>query len=440
MRNFYVSWTYCLILSSCCVAWAQNRLTVSSQPKNWSIATAALKAQLARLASTRASIAPSATAPSALLFVAVSPCRVLDTRVGQGFTGAFGPPALTGGQPRTIVVPQSSCGVPTAAAYSLNFAVVPPAGGKVAYLSAWATGQPMPGTAVLNDSQGGVANEPAIVAASANGSISVQSTDNTDLVIDLNGYFVAQPSTLQFMGAWSSGGSYAAGAVVTQTDLTGVISSYVALRANQGVDPLQDVLASGGHWTIFAQGGPPGPAGPQGAPGSPGPVGPPGIQGLQGPAGASGLLSVYGDGSDGALTISAPTDWTVNPPGGTLQFSIFTIAPGGTLTIPSGLVIRVMGDVSINGSVTIAPISSGAGCAGPAYIGNAGPLPALSSIAARTLVREPAAGGGEVSLLSLPPEASSSDQEVRFPHRDRLALQRFMVWKQLQRRRPLEAL
>ncbi|HUA82572.1 MAG TPA: hypothetical protein VMB85_01840 [Bryobacteraceae bacterium] len=431
MGKFYVGWTHCLILSCCCVAWAQNRSDVSSKPKNWSIASEPLKAQLARLAGVRASTSPSGTA-APLLFVAVGPCRVLDTRTGQGFTGAFGPPALTGGQPRTIIIPQSSCGVPAAAAYSLNFAVVPPPGGTVGYLTAWATGQPMPGTAVLNDSQGGVTNEPAIVPASANGSITVQSTDNTDLVIDLNGYFVAQSATLQFMGAWSSSGSYASGDVVTETDLTGVISSYVALRASQGVDPLRDVLSSGGHWTIFAQGGPPGAPGAQGIvgpQGAPGPVGPQGPQGPQGPAGASGLLAVYGDGSDGALAISAPTDWTVNPPSGTLQFSSLTINGGGTLTVPSGLVIRVTGPVTISGSIVVAATSSiifvgefgvGASCRVPPLTALGTGVSGLNPLAAHTLLKtsdvsygesQRAAGGG-LTILSAGPIVINSGGSV----------------------------
>src|SRR5262249_34399562 len=33
-------------------------------------------------------------------FVAMTPCRLVDTRAGQGFTGAFGPPSLGGGRDR----------------------------------------------------------------------------------------------------------------------------------------------------------------------------------------------------------------------------------------------------------------------------------------------------------------------------------------------------
>ena len=56
-------------------------------------------------------------ATSGLVFIAMTPCRVMDTR-GQGGsdkTGAFGPPSLLAGQARVVPVPSSNCGVPAAA-------------------------------------------------------------------------------------------------------------------------------------------------------------------------------------------------------------------------------------------------------------------------------------------------------------------------------------
>src|SRR6476619_5801797 len=45
---------------------------------------------------------PAYSAP--LVFVAMLPCRVVDTRRGDGFTGAFGPPSLVGGVSRTFPI------------------------------------------------------------------------------------------------------------------------------------------------------------------------------------------------------------------------------------------------------------------------------------------------------------------------------------------------
>ena len=65
----------------------------------------------------------------ALAFIAMTPCRVVDTRASQGFSGPFGAPALVGGSSRTFPVQSSTtCSIPTTAqAYSLNITVVPPA-------------------------------------------------------------------------------------------------------------------------------------------------------------------------------------------------------------------------------------------------------------------------------------------------------------------------
>src|SRR5215831_21249485 len=78
-----------------------------------------------------------------LAYVAITPCRLLDTRAASGMTGAFGPPSLAadssqrGEVARKIPVPSSACGVPAAAAYSLNFALIAPQGASVGWLSAW---------------------------------------------------------------------------------------------------------------------------------------------------------------------------------------------------------------------------------------------------------------------------------------------------------------
>src|SRR5262245_23466267 len=58
-----------------------------------------------------------ATTPAnALVFVAMTPCRVVDTRTGSGFTGFFGPPSLGGGLIRTFPIQSSpTCSIPSIA-------------------------------------------------------------------------------------------------------------------------------------------------------------------------------------------------------------------------------------------------------------------------------------------------------------------------------------
>jgi hypothetical protein len=133
--------------------------------------------------------AASQAASTVLTFVATTPCRIMDTRASQGFTGVFGPPALTAYVWRTIPIPsQTKCNIPSAPAYSLNFTVVP--SGPVSFLSAWPDNQGYQSTSVLNDPQGTVLANAAIVAGGADGGILVVAGNNTDLLVDINGYFV----------------------------------------------------------------------------------------------------------------------------------------------------------------------------------------------------------------------------------------------------------
>jgi hypothetical protein len=126
-----------------------------------------------------------ATDPSALAFYPVTPCRVVDTRLAAG---PLGGPDLLAGQARSFPIQSSSCGLPsTAQAWSLNFAVVPP--GPLGYLTAWPTGQSRPVVATLNAMTGAITANAGIVPAGTSGSIDVYSTNDTKLVIDINGYF-----------------------------------------------------------------------------------------------------------------------------------------------------------------------------------------------------------------------------------------------------------
>jgi hypothetical protein len=123
--------------------------------------------------------------PSALAFYPITPCRIADTR---NATAPLGGPSLAAGTTRTFPVQQSACGVPASAqAYALNFAAVPK--GSLGFLTAWPTGQPQPAVASLNDPTGAVAANAVVVPAGNSGSVDVFTTDNTDLVIDMNGYF-----------------------------------------------------------------------------------------------------------------------------------------------------------------------------------------------------------------------------------------------------------
>jgi hypothetical protein len=129
--------------------------------------------------------ASAASAPSGLVFYPVTPCRVLDTRLTNG---PLGGPILAAGATRTVPVLSSPCGVPaTAAAYSLNETIVPT--GPLGYLTTWPAGTSQPLISTLNGPTGTVVANAAIVPAGTSGSINVFVTDQTHLIIDVNGYF-----------------------------------------------------------------------------------------------------------------------------------------------------------------------------------------------------------------------------------------------------------
>ncbi len=121
-----------------------------------------------------------------LQFVPVTPCRIADTRNANG---TFGGPFLAGQTPRDFPIPSSACGIPsTAQAYSLNVTVVPKIG--LGYLTVWPTGQTQPTASTTNSLDGRTKANAAIVPAGTNGSISVFASNDSDLVLDVDGYFV----------------------------------------------------------------------------------------------------------------------------------------------------------------------------------------------------------------------------------------------------------
>ena len=120
-----------------------------------------------------------------LSFYPVTPCRIADTR---GTSGPFGGPEMGAAATRSFPVPASGCNIPaTAAAYSLNVTAVPD--GALSFLSAWPAGLARPLVSTLNSFDGRVVANAAIVPAGTNGAISIYVTDQTHVILDINGYF-----------------------------------------------------------------------------------------------------------------------------------------------------------------------------------------------------------------------------------------------------------
>jgi hypothetical protein len=132
---------------------------------------------------------------STLAFYPLPPCRVADTR-SIHYPQGLGAPQLSAGVARDFPMLSSTC-IPTnvtPAAYSLNFTAVPypHQGDPLGYLELWPTGQqPLNPVSTLNNPTGTNVANAAIVPAGTHGEITAYANDDTNLLIDINGYFAA---------------------------------------------------------------------------------------------------------------------------------------------------------------------------------------------------------------------------------------------------------
>lgn len=140
-----------------------------------------------------------------LRFVPVPPCRVVDTRSPGG---SYGSPSLIAGQARNFEIRNSTAFgcpsgfIPSTAdvqAFSLNVTVSPRTS-VLTYATVFPGGSPsVPLVSTLNSFDGRVKANAAIVPVqNGNTSVGVFATDQTDVILDINGYYVpASTSTAQ---------------------------------------------------------------------------------------------------------------------------------------------------------------------------------------------------------------------------------------------------
>jgi hypothetical protein len=123
----------------------------------------------------------SASDSSALAFFPLPPCRLIDTRSGNG-----GP--LQAMVERDYLIP-GNCGIPSnATAYSFNVTAIP-TNGTLFYLTVWPQGETQPVVSTLNDQTGTVVANAAIVPSGLNNKTAFWAYNNTNLLVDTNGYF-----------------------------------------------------------------------------------------------------------------------------------------------------------------------------------------------------------------------------------------------------------
>ena len=140
--------------------------------------------------------APTSSSANALMFVAISPCRVVDTRAIFNFPAPFGAPSLVANTARSFPMQASTlCSIPSnAAAYSLNITVTPIGTTSLGFLTVWPVGAVQPNASTLNnpDALPALANAAIVPAGNdSSGSIDAFASSATDLIIDINGYYIS---------------------------------------------------------------------------------------------------------------------------------------------------------------------------------------------------------------------------------------------------------
>jgi len=124
-------------------------------------------------------------------FIGAAPCRLVDTRQA-GFPAGYGTPALVSGSPRNFGLSTDPLctGFPAGlVAYSLNITATNTLG--PGFILIYPQGGAQPPVSTLNYNAGQTVANAAIVPAGAGGGVTViAGVSGTDLIIDINGYFV----------------------------------------------------------------------------------------------------------------------------------------------------------------------------------------------------------------------------------------------------------
>ena len=179
-------------------------------------------------------------------FVAVQPCRFLDTRGAPIGGGIF-----ADSEARNYTV-TGQCAIPAGAkAVSANFTVtLSPAAPPASFLLAWPQGGPPPPVSILNFQAGQTVANAAIVPMSATGGITVNVSHSTHVIMDVNGYFGGAVTEVQqrVSGTCAAGSSIraisATGTVICETDDTSGAGAGWSLTGNAGTNPATNFLGT----------------------------------------------------------------------------------------------------------------------------------------------------------------------------------------------------
>lgn len=168
----------------------------------------------------RLRIGANALPSSQSVFVAITPCRIVDTRNANG---PFGGPIFGLGTARTFDLNDGPCaGLPAdVIAYSLNLTAVQPTG--PGNLRAYPTGASLPTVSSVNYVVGQNVANAAIVPAGANGAVDIYSSAATHVIVDVNGYFTSNSAigvSLSAPNVWTATNTFNAGISLNGTNIT----------------------------------------------------------------------------------------------------------------------------------------------------------------------------------------------------------------------------
>src|SRR5512140_1298751 len=183
-------------------------------------------------------IAPLALPSASAQLVAITPCRIIDTRPGYPAAYAPGTKLQVG---VTVTFDMNSAPAPcntipsNAVAYSLNVVAVGP--GAAGFLSVFpGATPPNPLTSLLNFAAGDVVANASVVPGDDNGLVGFLSAATTDLLVDINGYYA--PAAAGGIGSSVIGGGSGANVSVSGPTYLPAFGFTTALTSSEVEMPL----------------------------------------------------------------------------------------------------------------------------------------------------------------------------------------------------------